>query len=157
MNLSLAGKFALVGGGSKGIGLASAKALSELGASCTLLARNEEVLKKAVASLDVSQGQVHGYLVVDNSDLEGLKETVSRYINSTQNPYQILINNTGGPPGGPLYEANLEAFEQAYKQHLLSNHQLLKLVLPRNERDAGMEGWLMLFLLPSNNLWEAWE
>ena len=47
MNLDLNGKHALVCGASQGIGLATAKALAELGADVTLLARRAEVLREA--------------------------------------------------------------------------------------------------------------
>lgn len=59
MNLSLKGKNALVGGGSAGIGKASAQALAELGANVTLLARTESSLQAALSTLDTTQGQQH--------------------------------------------------------------------------------------------------
>ncbi len=46
MNLDITGKNALVAGSTQGIGLAIAKELALLGANCTLIARNEEKLKK---------------------------------------------------------------------------------------------------------------
>jgi 3-oxoacyl-[acyl-carrier protein] reductase len=52
MNLDLTNKRALVGGSTQGIGLAIAKELSLLGASCTLIARNEDSLKTAVETFD---------------------------------------------------------------------------------------------------------
>ena len=73
MNLSLEGKYAVVCGSTQGIGLAIAEELALLGASCTLLARNEEALKAAVHSLDNSLRQQHGYLVADFSKPEELK------------------------------------------------------------------------------------
>ena len=51
MELDLTGKHALVCGGSQGIGLATALELAQLGADVTLLARREEALRDAVASL----------------------------------------------------------------------------------------------------------
>jgi 3-oxoacyl-[acyl-carrier protein] reductase len=42
----------------------------------------------------------------------------------------ILINNTGGPPAGTAQTATIEAFETAFRQHLLANQTLLQALLP---------------------------
>ena len=128
MNLSLEGKQALVCGASQGIGLAAAKELAGLGARVTLLARNEESLKKACATLpEVTSGD-HDYAVADFSNSEGVGE-VARYLAAKHN-YDILINNTGGPAGGPISEASPSAFVATFEQHLLCNHQLVGALLP---------------------------
>ena len=59
MNLSLEGKYAIVCGSTQGIGLAIAEELALLGASCTLVARNEEALRAAVHTLDIALRQKH--------------------------------------------------------------------------------------------------
>ena len=93
MNLSLEGRQALVCGASQGIGLAAAKELAGLGARVTLLARNEESLKEACATLpEVTSGD-HDYAVADFSNSEGVGE-VARDLAAKHN-YYILINNTG--------------------------------------------------------------
>ena len=58
MNLSLEEKFAVVCGSTQGIGLAIAEELALLGASCTLLARNEAALQEALQKLDTSAKQI---------------------------------------------------------------------------------------------------
>jgi 3-oxoacyl-[acyl-carrier protein] reductase len=65
MNLSLEGKMAVICGSTQGIGLAIAEELALLGASCTLIARNEDALKEAVSKLDIQLRQQHGYLLAD--------------------------------------------------------------------------------------------
>src|SRR5690606_17813559 len=45
-------------------------------------------------------------------------------------PIHILINNTGGPPAGPITEAGPEEFLNAFNQHLICNQILAKLILP---------------------------
>jgi 3-oxoacyl-[acyl-carrier protein] reductase len=45
-------------------------------------------------------------------------------------PVHILINNTGGPPAGTAQTATIEAFETAFRQHLLANQTLLQALLP---------------------------
>ncbi len=128
MQLSIEGKHALIGGGSQGIGKAIAVELAALGASCTLLARNEEALKSAVAELPSPKGQQHNYLIADYNNYNALEELISSYIK--ERPVDILINNSGGPAGGPVTEASAEAFLTAFQQHLICNHLLTHLVVP---------------------------
>ena len=128
MDLSLPGKNALVGGASAGIGRAIAVELALLGANVTLLARTEERLQEAVSGLDTSQGQQHAYLAVDFSDPEDLMRKVGNLLE--QKTVHILINNTGGPPGGPITAASPEAFLSAYNNHLICNQLLAQAVLP---------------------------
>jgi 3-oxoacyl-[acyl-carrier protein] reductase len=128
MNLSLEGKFAIICGSSQGIGLAIAGELALLGANCTLLARNEDALKKVIPSLDISLRQQHNYLVADFSKPDELKKIITEYVKD--HPVHILINNTGGPPGGPITEATEEAFLNTFNQHLICNHILAKAVIP---------------------------
>src|SRR5262249_11457378 len=100
MDTSLKGRRALVCGATQGIGRAGAFELAGLGAECVLLARNEEELKKVVAELPRGGGQKHSYLVADFTQ----PETVSRAAGGT-GEIHILVNNTGGPKGGPALAA----------------------------------------------------
>lgn len=134
MNLSLEGKYAIICGSSQGIGLAIAEELALLGANCTLLARNEDTLKKVIPSLDISLRQQHGYLVADFSKPEELKKVIGDYVKD--HPVHILINNTGGPPGGPITEATEEAFINTFNQHLVCNHILAKAVIPSMKKEG---------------------
>lgn len=128
MNLNLAGKHALVCGGSKGIGFAAAKELASLGAAVTLLSRDEGGLKEALGHLDTSQGQHHQYLSVDLSKPESVRAIVSPFVDA--NPVHILINNAGGPKSGPLTEADIEQFAAAFATHILSSQVITQAVLP---------------------------
>ncbi len=126
MNLNFKNKNALLCGSTAGIGKASAIELASLGASITLVARNEEKLKQVLSELPTDNGQNHNYLVADFSDTVALKEILSKGI--TKN-YHILLNNTGGPKGGPIINADLSEFENAFSQHLLCNHILVQAVV----------------------------
>ena len=122
MNLSLEEKKAIVCGSTQGIGLAIAEELALLGASCTLIARNEEALKEAVLKLDTQLRQQHNYLVADFSKPGELKKIIVAHV--AKSPVHILINNTGGPAAGPITEATEEAFLNTFNQHLICNHIL---------------------------------
>lgn len=129
MNLDLKGKNALVCGSTQGLGLASAVELAKLGAKVTLMARNEEKLIEALQTLDIKNGQKHDYLVADFSDINSVKEGISSFI-SAGNTIHILINNTGGPTGGPILEAEIEQFSQTFSAHVLCNQILTQEVVP---------------------------
>jgi 3-oxoacyl-[acyl-carrier protein] reductase len=125
MNLDLKNKRALVCGSTQGIGKASAIELASLGANVTLLARNEEELKKVKAELPSNGSQSHSYLCADFTDPKKLKETVEEYVKSN-GPINILVNNTGGPASGPIIEAKTEEFIQTFNNHLICNHILVQ-------------------------------
>jgi len=125
MNLGLENKNALVCGSTQGIGKASAMALAQEGANVTLVARNEEKLKQVLEELP-NNNQNHNYLVADFQKPEELKQKIE---DSALN-FHILINNTGGPAGGPVFNASLDEFERAFTQHLKCNHVLVQAVVP---------------------------
>lgn len=128
MDISLSGRRALICGSTQGIGLATALEMARMGASCTLLARSEEALRKAVASLDASSGQRHGYLVADFTQLDAVRNVVDAFVKD--NDVHILVNNTGGPPPGPITDASTDDFARAFSMHILAYQTLTQAVLP---------------------------
>jgi 3-oxoacyl-[acyl-carrier protein] reductase len=129
MNLKLEGKKALVCGSTQGIGKAVAMELADMGATITLFARNEEKLQEVKMELSNLAGQEHGYLMADFNDSEQVVSVLGEFIQKG-NALDILINNTGGPPGGPASEAKPEEFIIAFRRHLIVNQRLVQLVLP---------------------------
>ena len=132
MNLDLKNKNAIVCGSTQGIGEASAIELAKLGANITLIARNESKLLDVLNELDKSQGQTHSFICIDFSDSEKLKEEV-KLLKGT---YHVLVNNTGGPAAGPITDANTNAFEEAFRMHLINNQILVQQVI-KGMKDAG--------------------
>jgi 3-oxoacyl-[acyl-carrier protein] reductase len=128
MKLDLKGKNALVCGSSAGIGRASAELLSEQGATVTLLARNAEKLTTVLQGLSTQYGQEHQMLIADFSDPEALKREILEATLKTD--FHILVNNTGGPKGGPVFSAEVAEFELAFRQHLVCNQILVQSVVP---------------------------
>lgn len=125
MDLDLTGKRALVCGSTQGMGLAIAKELANQNAQVTLFARNEDSLKKVINDIP---GSNHDYLVADFDDLKAVEKKAKEAIE--KGDYQILVNNTGGPAPGKIYEAEISDFETAITRHLFVSQTLLKLVLP---------------------------
>lgn len=134
MDINLKGKNALIAGSTSGIGLAIAQELAVQGANCILLARNENKLLEAIGHLAVAQGQQHSYLVADFANRAAVQRAATAAV-AKQNIH-ILINNSGGPPAGPIVDATVDAFESALSQHLFCNQILSQAVL-QGMRDDG--------------------
>ena len=128
MNLNLKGKCALVCGSSQGMGKAIAIQLASQGANIILFARNQASLESVLKELDSSQGQHHDILIADFSDTNQVKNVLNNYL-KTGIVIEILINNTGGPAPGPAHSALSDDFLAAFNQHLICNHQMMKLLL----------------------------
>lgn len=128
MNIDFQGKHALVCGASRGIGLASARQMAAQGAQLTLVARNADTLATAVSSLATGHDQQHRYLALDFDELETVASAVSQLLDQQQ--IQILVNNAGGPPGGPIIKASADEFLVPFKRHLLCSQLLSGLIVP---------------------------
>lgn len=126
MNLDLTNKTAIICGSTQGIGLAAALEIAQLGANIILVARNQEKLEAALSKLDTTKGQNHSFVSVDFTDPELLKSKITRHIE--EKAIHILVNNTGGPAGGPVNAADIEEFKSAFNQHLICNHILVQAV-----------------------------
>lgn len=135
MNLDLTGKHALVCGGSQGIGRAAAIELAALGADVTLLARSREALDAALAILPKTHAtQQHATIATDMREHAELRAKVEATANA--HPIQILVNNSGGPPGGPANAATPDEFRNAFEQHLVAAQVILQAVLPGMKASA---------------------
>jgi 3-oxoacyl-[acyl-carrier protein] reductase len=133
MNVSLTGKSAVVCGSTQGIGLATAKELALLGARCILLARNQKALEQAIKGLPAANGQVHSFAVADFTYTEQVQNAIET-IAQTQTVH-ILVNNSGGPPAGPVLNASSSDFLNGMTQHLVNNHHLVQAVLPGMKKE----------------------
>ncbi len=129
MDLNLKGKTALVCGSTQGIGWESAKALANMGAKCILFSRSEDKLKAKVDEL----GEGHAYIHADFSKPEEVRTVVQKLVQDEH--IHILINNTGGPPGGKIIDAEVDAFLLAYNQHLVCNHIITQAVVDGMKKD----------------------
>ena len=126
---SLEGLNALVCGSTSGIGRAAAIELAELGANITLFGRNIEKLEALILQLSVSDLQKHNHLVGDFNHPDEIKHIISENIDIGE-PLHILINNSGGPKGGPIIDADISEFNTTFQRHLVCNHILAQALVP---------------------------
>ncbi|MEC7744068.1 MAG: SDR family NAD(P)-dependent oxidoreductase [Candidatus Thermoplasmatota archaeon] len=124
----LEGKTALVCGASKGIGRAVALMLARAGARVIACARSVDDLDSLVSEM---HGQGHRYLELDLEDIDALSRKIANL-----GAVHILINNSGGPPGGPLLENTVEDFSGPFKRHLHAAHTLTRALTPGMEREG---------------------
>lgn len=121
MEISLKGKTAMVAGSTSGIGHATAIEMAVLGARVVLIARNEDKLIRVKKELLEISDEKHSYIVADYSVPENVSKAVNAFLEKS-GPVHILVNNTGGPPGGPASAASVSEFVSAFEMHLLCNH-----------------------------------
>lgn len=127
MNYSIEGKKALICGSTQGIGLACATEIARMGGEVVLMARHEEALEIAQKNLPCEHGQSHSFIVVDFSDWQSVQTKANEYVQAN-GPIHILVNNTGGPPAGPVFEATPEDLQKALNMHVVCNQVLVQAV-----------------------------
>lgn len=135
MDLKLNEKTAFVCGSTQGIGKASAEALAKLGARVVLIARNAAALQTVCQSLETPDHQQHSFIQADFTKPDELQENIAEFLKDNS-AVHILINNTGGPPGGEAAAARTDEFTAAFSQHLICNQILMQAVVP-GMKDAG--------------------
>jgi len=119
---ALGGQTALVCGASKGIGRACALMLARAGARVVACARSQADLDSLVAEM---HGDGHEAVVLDLEDIEAVRQAMS-----SMGDVQIVVNNSGGPPGGALLENTLEDFEGPFRRHLHAAHTIVQMLSP---------------------------
>ncbi len=136
MQLQLEGKVAIVTGSSRGLGLASATALSAEGASVVLCARGDEALQRAAASLAGSgPGEVLA-IAADVSTADGAATVVTK----TRERFarvDILVNNVGKAGGGDIVSTSDADWQSALDQTLFPAIRMSRLVVPHMRASGG--------------------
>ncbi len=93
------------------------------------MARQEESLRKVRDELSTDHGQTHGCVVADFADWQQVRDRLGEYLGAG-GPIHILLNNTGGPPAGTLFDAVPEDLVKAFSQHILCNEVLVQATVP---------------------------
>jgi 3-oxoacyl-[acyl-carrier protein] reductase len=131
MDLGLRGKVALVTGASQGIGFGIAKELAAEGAQVAVSSRTQEKIEAAASEIG-ARAYVHDTLELDSGP--DLIAAVQRDLG----PIDILVTNTGGPPGGDPLEFTREQWEAAHRELVVAPIEMIELVVPgMRERGFG--------------------
>jgi 3-oxoacyl-[acyl-carrier protein] reductase len=138
MDLGLTGKAAIVTGGSRGLGFATAKALIEEGANVVVCARGEEGLKKAADALQraaVSGARV-ALVAADVSSEADTQKVIDTAI-SEFGRIDVVVNNVGSAKGADL-EATTDAdWQDAFDQTLFPAIRMSRLAVPHIRAQGG--------------------
>ena len=133
MNLDLTGKRALVCGSSQGIGLAAAIELAGLGCTVVLFARDRGRLENAQRQLPTPSNQRHQIMVADFSDSAAVVLALDTWL-AENGGFEIVVNNSGGPPAGALLTSDIPQFLAAFANHLVVNQLIAQRVVPHMQR-----------------------
>jgi 3-oxoacyl-[acyl-carrier protein] reductase len=125
MDLGIEQRVALVLGASRGIGRGIAATLAREGARVAIASRTAEALEEAASAMD---GEVRPF-AADTGDLRRMHELPAE-VAEALGPVEILVANTGGPPGGGALDNSLEDWEAAFRSLVLAPRALIESVLP---------------------------
>jgi len=146
---NLKSKKAIITGGSRGLGKATAIAFAKEGIDIAITGRNEEVLKETVSELE-AYGIKAIYSAFDVGNYEEVKSGIKSIIN-TLGSVDILVNNAGIAAFGTFNEMDVSQWSQIIQTNLMGMYYVTKEVLPhllsKNEGDifnvastAGLNG-----------------
>lgn len=137
MNLELNGSVAVITGSSRGLGLASARALAAEGCRVVLIARGDAALERAVAAIAADHGaeNVLG-VIADVSTQAGAEQVIARTIDRFSR-VDILINNVGKAGGSDVAATSDEEWQSALDQTLFPAIRMSRLVVPIMRKQGG--------------------
>ncbi len=132
MKIELAGKIALITGGSRGLGEQMAKTLASAGAELALVARDETRLQKVVADIEQAGGKASYFLgdVTSEADVARIADEVSARVGAPH----IVINNAGTNVRKHLVDLSLDEFRSVIDSSLTSTFLVSRAFVP------GMKG-----------------
>lgn len=147
MDLGIAGRVALVSGGSGGLGRAVATQLAAEGAHVAICGRDPDRLDAAVRVIDAAgPGRVRGDRL-DLRDHDAVRRWVDEVAAAFGGPH-IVVSNAGGPPAGPVTAFDLAAYRDAVELCLLAHVGLVQAALPR----LRAAGWGRVLLVASETV-----
>ena len=136
MNLQLKGKVALVTGGTRGIGLATARIFAQEGCGLGICGREEEQLRAVEEELRGMGARVTG-VVADVTKAEDAARFVDTCV-AELGGIDVLVNNVGGSSGGPtIFDTTDEDWHRTFDTSFLHGVRLTQLVAPHMKSRGG--------------------
>ena len=138
MDLGLTGKVAIVTGGSRGLGLAAAKALAAEGAHVVICARGEEQLQKAVNEI-LNQATSSARAITVTADVStdaGVNSVVDFAVKSFGR-LDVVVNNVGLGRGGDLESTSDGEWQEAFDQTLFPAIRMSRAAVPHLRQQGG--------------------
>jgi 3-oxoacyl-[acyl-carrier protein] reductase len=138
MDLGLAGKVAIVTGGSRGLGLAAAHALIAEGANVVVCARGEDALNTAVQQLQKSAtaGATVASVAADVSTDAGVRKVIDGAV-AAFGRIDVLVNNVGLGKGGDVESTTDAEWQEAFDQTLFPAIRMTRLAVPHIRKQGG--------------------
>ncbi|TYP69860.1 SDR family NAD(P)-dependent oxidoreductase [Paenibacillus methanolicus] len=136
MDLGVSSKTAIVTGGSKGIGLATAIRLASEGANVAIVARGQEALDRAAARIAEATGREALRISADVASEEAVREAVARTI-ETFGGIDILVNNAGTSAAAPFESVETAAWDADLGLKLYGAVHFAKAVIPHMRKRGG--------------------
>jgi len=124
MDLGIKGKWALVGGASKGLGLGCATALAQAGVNVVMVSRGAEALEASATQL--RELGVTVLTVAQDITTEAGRAAIWAVAGGPGKNYDIVVTNAGGPPVGDFREWDRDAWIQAVDANMLTPIELIK-------------------------------
>lgn len=146
---NLKGKNALITGGGRGLGKATALAFAKEGINVAITGRNEQLLKETISEL-TALGVQATYAVFDVADFDAVTTVIAK-LNTDFGTFDILVNNAGVAAFGSVLDMDPKTWKDIIETNLLGTYYVTKAVLPqlieKNEGDiinvsstAGLNG-----------------
>src|ERR1700686_4989848 len=114
VDLKLSGKVAMVGGASKGLGFAVARALAADGAQVSIASRNRQAIEAAAERIAQETGSAVLAIAADLAS----PDAIARWHQATLDRYggiDLLFTNAGGPPAGRVLDFDDAAWQSAFE------------------------------------------
>ena len=128
MELGLRGRRAIVGGGTSGLGRASADALAAEGCDLLIWSRNDEGLAVAADELRSTHGVAVSHVAADATQPDAAQAAVAAA--EKLGPIDIVVLNAGGPPTSDPTETDAEGWRRAFQLLAITPIELASLLLP---------------------------
>ena len=145
MDLGLTGKRALVLGASRGLGQGIAEQLAAEGADIALCGRDGDAMKAQATDIASRTGRAIRAYQVDLTDATAVATLIAD-VTSDFGGIDIVINNGGGPPPGPIADVDLDVVEKQFRPMVLSQLEIANAFLPgMRER-----GWGRILIISSS-------